>query len=205
MPENKHINKEAAAEEKQKAGCPSENQAEASGTAEETASSEPHDKDSKKKKDERPDQEQLQEEVEKLKKELDAEKDVRLRLMAEYDNFRKRSQKEKSELYPEAVANAVMAFLPALDNFERALALETADTEFKKGFEMVFNQLKENLSRLKVEEIGAAGDAFNPNLHNAVMHVEDDSFGAGVVCEVFQKGYKLGDKIIRCAMVKVAN
>ncbi|MDF3004721.1 MAG: Heat shock protein GrpE [Oscillospiraceae bacterium] len=144
-------------------------------------------------------------ELEKLQDDYAALNDKYLRLMAEYDNFRKRSQRERDAIYPEATAAAATAFLNVADNFERALAAECADAEYKKGTELTYQSLMEAFSKLKVEKFGEPGDAFDPNRHNAVMHVEDDSVENETVVEVFQKGYLLGDRIIRHAMVKVAN
>ena len=138
--------------------------------------------------------------------ELAAEKDKYLRLLAEYDNFRKRSQKERENTYSDVRADTALKFLPVYDNLERALRIETADEAYRRGVEMVLAQFKEILTNLGVCEIEAcAGTKFNPEIHNAVMHVEDESFGEGVITEEFQKGFKLGDKVIRCSMVKVAN
>ena len=128
-----------------------------------------------------------------------------LRTMAEYDNFRKRTQKEKESIYPDAISFAVQTMLPVIDNFEIALKSECADENFKKGMEMIFNQMMESLKSLNVSEINPAGQPFNPEEHNAVMHVEDDAAEENIVVEVLRKGYKLGDKVIRFAMVKVAN
>ncbi len=128
-----------------------------------------------------------------------------LRTMAEYDNYRKRSQKEKDLIFPEAIKTAAETFLPVLDNFERALNAPTADEEFKKGVAMIFTMMQESFKKLGVEEIDALNQPFNPELHNAVMHVEDDTQPENTVCEVFAKGYQLGDLVIRHAMVKVAN
>lgn len=144
-------------------------------------------------------------ELEKLREDYNAINDKYLRLMAEYDNFRKRSQRERDAIYPEATAAAAAAFLAVADNFERAIAAECADAEYKKGTELVFQSLKDSFAKLNVEAFGEAGDKFDPNCHNAVMHVDDDSLDAETVVEVFQRGYKLGDRIIRHAMVKVAN
>lgn len=140
-----------------------------------------------------------------LQKELDEVKDKLLRTLAEYDNFRKRSQKEKEAIYPDAVCKTVEKFLPVIDTFERALATETSDAEFKKGVEMIYTMMQTTLTSLGVEEIKAEGEVFNPDLHNAVMHTEDDSVGENVITAVLQKGYKLGDKVVRYAMVSVAN
>ena len=133
------------------------------------------------------------------------EHDQFLRLAAEYDNFRKRSQKEKDNLYTEIRSETVEKFLPVYDNLERALAQETQDAAFKKGVEMTMNQLVSVMEKLGVESFGAAGDHFDPQLHNAVMHIEDESLGENVIAEVFQTGFAHGDKVIRFAMVKVAN
>ncbi len=147
----------------------------------------------------------LMEELEALKIELDEKESKYLRLAAEYDNFRKRSQKEKESIYAEAKSDAVLAFLPVYDNLDRALKQETADEAYAKGVEMTMNGLKEILSKLGIQEIPALGETFDPALHNAVMHVEDESAGENTVVEVFQTGFKLGEKVIRFAMVKVAN
>lgn len=144
-------------------------------------------------------------ELEKLQDDYAALNDKYLRLMAEYDNFRKRSQRERDAVYPEATAAAAAAFLTVSDNFERALAAECADPEYKKGAELTYQSLMDAFVKLKVEKFGEPGDAFDPNRHNAVMHIEDESVDAQTVVEVFQKGYRLGDRIIRHAMVKVAN
>ena len=128
-----------------------------------------------------------------------------LRLAAEYDNYRKRTAKEKEALWAQAKADTAVAFLPVYDNLERALKQETADEAYKKGVEMTMNQLKEVFSKLGITEIDALGKPFDPNLHNAIMHVEDESFGENTVAEVFQAGFMLGEKVIRFAMVKVAN
>ncbi len=128
-----------------------------------------------------------------------------LRLAAEYDNYRKRTAKEKEGLWSEAKADTVQAFLPVYDNLERALKQETADEAYKKGVEMTMNQLKEVFARLGITEIEAQGKPFDPNLHNAVMHVDDENLGENVVAQVFQAGFMLGEKVIRFAMVQVAN
>ena len=128
-----------------------------------------------------------------------------LRLAAEYDNYRKRTAKEKENLWTDAKADTVQAFLPVYDNLERALKQETADEAFKKGVEMTMNQLKEVFAKLGVTEIDAQGKPFDPNLHNAVMHIEDENLGENTVAQVFQAGFMLGEKVIRFAMVQVAN
>ena len=144
-------------------------------------------------------------EVESLKSQMAQQEDKYLRLAAEYDNYRRRTAKEKESIWSEAKADAAVAFLPVYDNLERALKQDTADEAYKKGVEMTMNQLKSVLEKLGITEIEAQGKPFDPTLHNAVMHVEDESLGENTVAEVFQAGFKLGDKVIRFAMVKVAN
>ena len=140
------------------------------------------------------------------KAKFDGLNDRYLRMAAEYDNFRKRSQREREQAYTDAVSRAVTALLPTYDNLERAIKAETADAEYKKGVEMTMTQLTESLKGLNVTVIEAsAGTTFDPNFHNAVMHVEDESLGENVIAEVFQQGFQIGDKVIRHAMVKVAN
>ena len=145
------------------------------------------------------------EKMEKLAGEMAALNDKHLRLAAEYDNYRKRTAKEKEGLWADAKADTVQAFLPVYDNLERALKQDTADEAFKKGVEMTMNQLKEVFARLGVTEIEAQGQPFDPNLHNAVMHIEDENLGENTVAQVFQAGFMLGEKVIRFAMVQVAN
>ena len=128
-----------------------------------------------------------------------------LRLAAEYDNFRKRSVKEKTEAYETAKADAAKAFLPVYDNLLRALTQSTEDEAFLKGVEMTMTQLKNVLESLGITEIPALNQPFDPNLHNAVMHVEDENVGENTIVEVFQTGFQMGEKVIRFAMVKVAN
>ena len=147
----------------------------------------------------------LLEELEALKKSLSDQEDKFLRLAAEYDNYRRRSQKEKESAYADAKTDAVSAFLPVYDNLERALKQETCDEAYAKGVEMTMTGLKEIMTRLGIEEIPALGQPFDPSLHNAVMHVEDESAEENTVVEVFQAGFRLGEKVIRFAMVKVAN
>lgn len=158
-------------------------------------------KDKKNKKESRKEIE-IKEAAEKLIKE---EKEKYLRLCAEYDNFRKRSQKERESLYADIKADTLLKFLPVYDNLERALAQSTADEAYRKGVEMIMTQFNTTLEKLGITEIEALGKTFDPNMHNAVMHVEDENFGENEVVEVFQKGFKLNDKVIRFAMVKVAN
>lgn len=144
-------------------------------------------------------------EMEALMQKYNELNDKYLRVVAEYDNYRKRSQKERDEIYPAATAAAVGKFLPVLDNFERAAAFPHGDDEFGKGFDMIYQSLKEILTGIGVEEIGEAGEDFDPEKHHAVMHIEDESLGENVVASVLQKGYRLNGKVIRYAMVQTAN
>ena len=144
-------------------------------------------------------------EVNPWEEKYNAERDAHLRCAAEYDNFRKRTIKEKEASYGNGKADAVAKMLPIYDNLERALNQETPDAAYKKGVEMTMNELVKIFTALGVEICGNVGDAFDPNLHNAVMHIEDEAYGENVICQVFHKGFKLGDKIIRFAMVQVAN
>ena len=131
--------------------------------------------------------------------------DKYLRICAEYDNFRKRTQKEKENLYGDIRANVISSFLPVYDNLVRALAAETQDEAYRKGVEMIMNQFNSTLEKLGASEIKAVGEKFDPALHNAVMHVDDETKGENEIVEEFQKGFKIGDKVIRFSMVKVAN
>ena len=140
-----------------------------------------------------------------LREQLKQQEDKFLRLAAEYDNFRRRSQKEKEAIYADATADAVKALLGVYDNLERALKQETTDEAYKQGVEMTMAGLQKALADLGVTEIDAVGQPFDPNVHNAVMHIEDESLGENTVAEVFQAGFMLGEKVIRFAMVKVAN
>ena len=143
---------------------------------------------------------------EKLQKQLDELNDRYMRMAAEYDNYRKRALKERDMVRSEATGKALTAILPIYDNLERALAQETADTEYKKGVEMTARQFESALESLGVEIITAEpGSAFDPTVHNAVMHIEDEDLEENSIVECFQKGFRHGDKIIRTAMVKVAN
>ena len=131
--------------------------------------------------------------------------DQLLRVLAEYDNYRKRACRERESIYPQAVSDTVRQILPVIDSFERAMESECRDAEFKKGMEMIYSSLMDALSKLSVEQVGAVGEEFDPELHDAVMHTEDEALGANVIAQVMQKGYKMGDKVIRHAMVQVAN
>ncbi len=145
-------------------------------------------------------------EVEKLQKELSEKEDKFLRICAEYDNFRKRSQKEKSDIYTTSKADVIKELLPVLDNFERAAANAEADFDgYKKGIEIIFKQFLGVLDKYGVESYGERGEAFDPTMHSAVATTQDEELGENVIAQVFSKGYKLGDKIIREAVVQVAN
>ena len=150
--------------------------------------------------------------IEKLKAQLKEEKEKSdeyyehlKRNMAEFDNFKKRISKEKDMMYNTISASVISELLPILDNFEKALNSESTDESYKNGMAMIYGQLIDALNKIGVEEIEALNTTFDPNFHVAVMHVEDENFGEKEVVEVFRKGYKIGDKIIRHAMVKVAN
>ena len=134
-----------------------------------------------------------------------AEHDAHLRLAADYDNFRKRTIKEKEQSYGNGKADAIEKLLPVYDNLERALAQPTEDAAYKKGVEMTMTQLVGILAGMGVEIYGEKGETFDPNLHNAVMHTEEEGVEENTISQVFQKGFKLGEKIIRFAMVQVAN
>ena len=136
---------------------------------------------------------------------LAAEHDRYLRLAAEYDNYRKRSQRERDSIFNDVRSDTVTKFLPVYDNLVRALEQSTADEAYRKGVEMIMTQFKDILSRLGVTEIESVGKTFDPALHNAVMHDTDESQGENIIVQELQKGFKMGDKVIRFAMVKVVN
>ena len=144
-------------------------------------------------------------EVNPFEEKYNTEHDAHLRLAAEYDNFRKRTAKEKESSYSNGKADAIEKLLPVYDNLARALKQETTDAAFKKGVEMTMTELVKILNGLGVEIFGNEGDEFDPNIHNAVMHIDDESYGENVICQVFQQGFKMGEKIVRFAMVQVAN
>ena len=144
-------------------------------------------------------------EVNPWEEKYNAERDAHLRIAAEYDNFRKRTIKEKEASYGNGKADAVAKILPIYDNLERALNQETADAAYKKGVELTMNELVKIFTSLGVEIFGEAGETFDPNLHNAVMHIENEELGENTISQVFQKGFKIGDKVVRFAMVQVAN
>ena len=182
--------------------------AEAEETAEEKAGEKTAEAPKKEKKEEK--KEKAKEEKAEAKDEKKAESpqgasDAYLRLLAEYDNYRKRSQKEKDSLYADIRADTVTKFLPVYDNLVRALKQGTEDEAYRKGVEMIMNQFCSTLEKLGVTKTDSLGQKFDPKFHNAVMHVEDDEKGENEIVEVFQEGFMLGDKVIRFAMVKVAN
>ena len=146
-----------------------------------------------------------QPEVNPWEEKYNAEHDARLRIAAEFDNFRKRTVKEKEASYGNGKADAVAKMLPVYDNLERALNQQTQDAAYKKGVEMTMNELVKIFTALGVEIFGKPGDVFDPNLHNAVMHCEDENLGENVIAQVFQQGFRIGEKVVRFAMVQVAN
>ena len=146
----------------------------------------------------------LEEELAAARKDAEELNEKYLRMLAEYDNFRKRSAKEREGIYADAYADALMSILPVLDNLERADACKESDA-LAKGLELTLKSFRDTLAKMGVQEIEAHGKTFDPNLHNAVMHVEDESFGESEIVEVLMKGYKKDDRVIRYSMVKVAN
>ena len=144
-------------------------------------------------------------EVNPWEEKYNAERDAHLRVAAEFDNFRKRTIKEKEASYGNGKADAVAKILPVYDNLERALNQETADTAYKKGVELTMNELLKIFGNLGVEVFGNVGDAFDPNIHNAVMHIDSEDLAENTISQVFQKGFKIGEKVVRFAMVQVAN
>ena len=143
--------------------------------------------------------------VNPFEEKYNAERDAHLRLAAEYDNYRKRTAKEKEASYGNGRADAVAKMLPVYDNLERALLQPTEDIAYKKGVEMTMNELVKIMTSLGVEIFGNVGEQFDPNIHNAVMHIESDELEENTISAVFQKGFKIGDKVVRFAMVQVAN
>ncbi|MBQ8182871.1 MAG: nucleotide exchange factor GrpE [Clostridia bacterium] len=163
-------------------------------------------KTKKKKSDKKSEIQALSTEIEKLNEELAALKDTHLRTLAEYQNFRNRSQREKEALYGDAKANTLKTLLPVIDNFDRATDNKTDDIElYRKGIEMTYTQLKDILKSLEVEAFGEVGDEFDPNIHNAVMTVENPDLPENSIAGVFEKGYRMGDRILRFATVQVTN
>ena len=171
-------------------------------TVSETVAQEAAEKDAKKEK--KLDKKELLKEIEALRLELKEKDDKYLRMAAEYDNFRRRSKEEKDGIYDNALADTVGELLPIIDNLDRAAGFEDGE-KVKEGLVMIAKAAKEVFTKMGVEEFGKPGETFDPNLHNAVLHVEDESLGEGEIVDVFQKGYKKGKHIIRFAMVKVAN
>ena len=149
--------------------------------------------------------EEVAPEVDPWEEKYNAERDAHLRVAAEFDNFRKRTIKEKEASYGNGKADAVAKMLPVYDNLERALNQPTEDAAYKKGVELTMNELVKIFTGLGVEIFGNVGDTFDPNLHNAVMHIENEELGENTIAAVFQKGFKIGDKVVRFAMVQVAN
>lgn len=148
---------------------------------------------------------ELNSKLEEAENKISEADDKYLRLCAEYDNYRKRTSKEKFEIFSDSTIKCVAEILPVLDNFERAFESECADETFKNGMQMIYNQFSEALKKIGVKEMEVLGEEFNPNFHNAIKQIEDENFGENTVCEVFQKGYMLNDKVIRHAVVAVAN
>lgn len=143
--------------------------------------------------------------LEQLREENKALEERHLRLMAEFGNFKNRTAKEKDNIYGDAVAGTLRELLPVLDNLQRALDSPCADEDYKKGVELIHKGLWEIMTGMGVEEIAATGVPFDPDIHNAVMHIEDDSLGKNTVAQVLQKGYRMGERILRYAMVQAAN
>ena len=149
---------------------------------------------------------QVTDKTAELEKDLAAAREAHIRTLAEYDNYRKRTAKEKEAAWVDAKASCMAELLPILDNFDRALGVTDSDLEsYKKGVEMIYQGFCDTLKKLGVEAFGEEGEEFDPNFHSAVMHVEDEAMGENVIAQVFSKGYKIGDKVLRPAMVKVAN
>ena len=148
---------------------------------------------------------EVQEPVNEYKEKYEKEHDQLLRLAAEYDNFRKRSAKEKDSAYTNGKADTLAKLLPVYDNLERALNQACEDAAYKKGVEMTMNELVKIFTGLGVEIFGNVGEEFDPNMHNAVMHIDSEDLGENVIAQVFQKGFRIGDKVVRFAMVQVAN
>ena len=136
---------------------------------------------------------------------FDELQDKHLRLLAEYDNFRKRSQREKDDIYATATAGVLLKLLSVQDNFERAAQYDCGSVEFAKGFELIEKNFADTLASFGVEAFGEVGESFDPERHHAVMHIEDENLGENTVAVVLQKGYKIGEKVLRCAMVQTAN
>ena len=195
----------ATPENEEKTEAP-ETEASAEAVTEEVAAEEVKETKNDKKKTKKQDSKtaELEKALEAKEQELAEQNDRYMRMMAEYDNFRKRSTKEKEGIYADAYSDALTAILPIIDNLERAVGVSEAEAVLK-GLEMTLKGADEALQKMGVEAFGAEGDAFDPNIHNAVMMVDDENHNEGEIVSVFQKGYRKGDKIIRYAMVTVAN
>ena len=152
----------------------------------------------------KPSYEELEAKIKELEALVSEKEDSRLRMAAEYENFRRRSKEEREATYTDAASDTVAELLPIIDNLERA-ALYDEGEKIKEGLVMIAKSVEAVFAKLGVEEVGKVGEVFDPNLHNAVLHIEDENFGEGEIAEVFQKGYKKGNKMIRFAMVKTAN
>ncbi len=189
-------------EDKKEVSQTEEDVTEQSAPAEETA---PEAGKKADRKDKKKDKKKEPDKTAELEAQLAAANDRYLRLCAEYDNFRRRSLKEKDSLYGDIKADTVQKFLPVYDNLERALKQGTEDEAYRKGVELIMSQFEQTLEKLGVTPIESLGQTFDPALHNAVMHIDDEQKGENEIVEVFQQGFKLGDKVIRFAMVKVAN
>ena len=149
------------------------------------------------------DEENTSDKISELEEKLSSANDKYLRLCAEYDNYRKRTSREKTECYGDATVKCIQDILPVLDNFERAIEAECADEGFKNGMTMIYNQFGEALKKIGVTEMEALGQEFDPNIHNAIKQEESEEYGENTVCQVFQKGYMLGDRVVRHAVVAV--
>lgn len=149
--------------------------------------------------------EEVQKKVDELESQLSEANDKYLRLYAEYDNYRKRTTREKTEAYGDATAKCISDILPVLDSFERAIDADCTDESFKNGMKMIYSNFVDVLKKIGVTEMEALGNEFDPNLHNAIKQTEDENFGENIVCEVFQKGYMYNDRVVRHAVVAVAN
>ena len=190
-------------DKKETAPAEEEEKQQESTAQEETQSAEPDTRAGKK--DKKKDKKKEPDKTAELEAQLAAANDRYLRLAAEYDNFRRRSQKEKDALYSDIRSDTIQKFLPIYDNLERALKQGTEDEAYRKGVELIMAQMNTTLEKLGVTVIESLGQTFDPALHNAVMHVDDEEKGENEIVEVFQQGFKQGDKVIRFAMVKVAN
>ena len=200
------IKKDINNEEKENAAANEEvnDSAENAETADEHDAAE--EKDEKLDKKDKKEVKKLKTELESAKKKLDEQNDKYLRLAAEYDNFRKRTQNERKNIYGDAVSDTLTGLLPIIDNLQYAAKYSAEDSEkLAEGLALILSKLPETLDKLGIKPFGEPGDTFDPSLHNAVMHVEDEAFGEGEIVEVLQQGYKYGEKVIRYAIVKVAN